>query len=249
MDIIVFSDRKSWVHALDPRARIIAAFLLTLPLSQAQSIPVLLAGCFLGVVGLIVARVPLAAILQRVVPLNALMFFLLLVMTFNTPGPMLFRVGPAVATLAGLHHGMILLLKGNAIVTLLTCLTGTIEFVALGRALGQLYVPEKLVTLLLFTVRYINLMLAEFQQLSQAALLRGFRPGANLHTMRTTGYLIGMVLVRSYERGARMLAAMKLRGYDGHHTWIDSTPFLRRDLQFVVCSALLAVAIIGAEFR
>lgn len=248
MDIILYSDGSSPVHRLDPRAKILAAALLTVVLSQCEDMWVLLAALGIAVAGLFVARVPFAAVLQRLVPLNALLILLAALLMFTTPGDRLFQIAQADASYQGLSRGVTILLKANAIVTFLAILAGTIEFVALGKALGQLGVPHKLVNLLLFTVRYINLMLVEFERLSQAAVLRGFRPGLNRHTLQTTGYLIGMVLVRSYERGGRMLDAMKLRGYDGALTWAQSATWQRRDSAFLAGAGLLAASLVGGEW-
>jgi cobalt/nickel transport system permease protein len=248
MDIIVYSDIKSPIHAIDPRVRILSAVLLTLPLTQAQDSRVLLAGILLGIAALALGRVPIAAILQRLVPLNALLLLLVAMLVFSVPGEAAFQIGEAVASRLGLAHGGAILLKSNAIVMLLASLVGTIEFVALGRALGQLRVPAKLVNILLFTVRYINLMLAEYERLSQAALLRGFRPGPNRHTMRTTGYLIGMMLVRSYDRGNRMLQAMKLRGYKGALSMPGGTRVKWYDHAFLAGVLGVMSALIGLEY-
>ncbi|MCF6283795.1 MAG: cobalt ECF transporter T component CbiQ [Candidatus Hydrogenedentes bacterium] len=248
MDIIVFSDGETVLHRLDPRVRLLAAAALTLVLSQSHDARVLVAGMLLGVVGLVVSRVPLVAVLQRLVPLNAFFILLAGVLMFTTPGESVFRIGTVAATREGLLHGGTILLRGNAIVSLLACLVGTIEFIALGRALGQLRVPAKLVHVLLFTVRYINLMLAEYERLSQAAVLRGFRPGANLHTLRTTGYQVAMVLVLSYERGARMLQAMKLRGYDGTLPRTEVRAFRKQDYLFLMGVCATVVTLLGVEF-
>ena len=248
MDIILYSDGDTPIHRLDPRARVLAAALLTLFLSQAHDFRVLGAGCVVAILSIAIARVPIAAILQRLVPLNALLGLLAVMLLFTTPGERLFQVGPAVASVAGLQHGATILLKGNTIVALLAALIGTIEFVALGKALGQLRVPAKLVNVLLFTVRYINLMLAEYERMSQAALLRGFRPGPNRHTVTTTGYLIGMILVRSYDRGARMLQAMKLRGYDGTLAWSAPSQWRTRDGVFLVVTVALVAVLARVEW-
>jgi len=247
MDIILFSDGASWVHRLDARVRLIAAVAFSLLLSQSQDLRVLLMGAMLGAGGLVMARVPVAAVLQRLVPLNTIVIFLVGMLMFTTDGEALFRVGGMVGTREGVGHGLEIFLKANAIVSLLACLVGTIEFVALGRALGQLRVPLKLVHILLFTIRYINLMLSEYERLSRAAMLRGFRPGPNPHTLRTTGYLVGMVLVRSYARGARMLEAMKLRGYDGTLRWGGGTRLQRRDHVFLTGVLVATGALLGLE--
>lgn len=44
---------------------------------------------------------------------------------------------------------------------------------------------------------------------------RGFQPGFDRHTLRTFGYLVGMLLVRASERAERVLKAMRCRGFTG----------------------------------
>ena len=82
----------------------------------------------------------------------------------------------------------------------------------LGHALGHLHVPRKLAHLLLFTVRYLDVLDREYRRLRAAMKVRSFRPRMSLHTYRAYGYLVGMLLVRSFDRSERMLAAMKCRG-------------------------------------
>ena len=45
--------------------------------------------------------------------------------------------------------------------------------------------------------------------------VRAFHPRTDLHTYRSYAYLVGMLLLRSYERSRRIYQAMLLRGFRG----------------------------------
>ena len=48
----------------------------------------------------------------------------------------------------------------------------------------------------------------------------------NGHSYRTFGYLVGMLLVRSFDRSERVLAAMKCRGFRGQYWLLDHFSFV-----------------------
>jgi cobalt/nickel transport system permease protein len=249
MDIIIYSDKRSWVHQLDPRARILAAALSSVAISLCHDPLALGFALASGVVAVSVTRVPVAAVLQRLVPLNGLLLLLSLSLLFFTPGETIFTVGVLNATAEGFRQAMITGLKANAIVLLLAALLGSIELVDLGHAMSRLKVPPVLTHIFLFTIRYMGLMLAEFERLSRAAQLRGFRPGANRHTLRTTGFMVGMLLVRSYARGERILNAMRLRGYNGALAFDGDLAYARRDGLFAVLTLAVLGALLGLELK
>lgn len=75
--------------------------------------------------------------------------------------------------------------------------------------------PDGLVHLILFTVRYVDVLDQEQHRLRTAMKARGFRPTTSWHTYRSVGYLVGMMLVRALERSERIQKAMKCRGFSG----------------------------------
>ena len=75
--------------------------------------------------------------------------------------------------------------------------------------------PAGLVQLMMFSIRYIDVLRAEYLRLRVAMKVRGFRPGTNRHSYRSMGYLVGMMLVRAVERSERIMDAMKCRGFTG----------------------------------
>ena len=63
---------------------------------------------------------------------------------------------------------------------------------------------DKLVHLFFFTFRYFQVIHQEYLRLRAAMRIRCFQPGTNGHTYRMLAYLLGMLLVRSYDRGQRL---------------------------------------------
>jgi cobalt/nickel transport system permease protein len=184
--------------------------------------------------------------LRRLVPLNAFLLLVFLVVPLSVPGELWVSVGPLIATRQGLRLASAIVLKGNAIVLALAALLGTLDLATLGHALHHLRMPDKLVHLLLFTVRYVAVLERERGRLGTALKLRGFRPRMDRHTWRTYGYLVGMLLVRSLDRSERIVAAMKCRGFCGRFHLLDHFAWARRDTAFAaLVAAVLALLAIG----
>jgi cobalt/nickel transport system permease protein len=78
----------------------------------------------------------------------------------------------------------------------------------------------------------------EFQRLMEAARLRGFAPKTNLFTYRTTAYLVGNLLVRSYDRSQRVYEAMLCRGFNGTFPVYHHFTLSRRDIFFGVVGGI-----------
>ena len=61
-----------------------------------------------------------------------------------------------------------------------------------------------------------------------------------LHTYRSLGYLIGMLLVRSHERSGRIYNAMLCRGFRGHFPVISHFHFHRADIVYGALGLILS---------
>jgi cobalt/nickel transport system permease protein len=204
----------SMIHRIDPRLRLIAALLFSVGVVLVDRSALL--GLIVAVVVAGLALVRIWSLLLRLVPLNVLMLVLIVTLPFSVPGEAMFLLGPMRYSFEGFHQGLLAAAKGNAIVIMLTALVATIEPIQLGYALERLYVPQKLTRLFLFTVRYFDVIESEYNRLSRAMMMRGFRPRLNLHTLRSYAHLAGMLLVHALDRSERILDAMRCRGFDGH---------------------------------
>ncbi len=232
----------TWLSRREPRLRVVAAFLfalLAVNLTRPLSLLLALALAF----GLALsAGLPLRQLRRRLLALEGFMGVLLLLLPFSVPGETLWQLGPFSASREGLMQALAILLKANAVVLALLALVGTLEPVALGHALARLRLPDKLVHLLLFTVRYLGVLYEEYGRLRQAMRTRGFRARSDRHTWRSLGWLMGMLLVRSLERAERIVAAMKCRGFNGRFYLLDGRPWRAADSGF----ALLLLLALGA---
>lgn len=220
------------VRTLDPRTRILAAGAFALVTVAIDSLLVLLIPLAMAGVALLAARLPMRQTLKRMAAVDGFIVFLLVLLPFSVPGEAAFHLFGWPASWAGLAQAGAIALKANAIVLMMLALVGSMEATTLGHALARLRVPELLVHLLLFTVRYIAVVVDEYRRQRRAMTMRGFRPGTNWHTLRSLGYLIGMLLVRGLERSERILQAMKCRGFTGRLPLLSDMRFRRRDALF-----------------
>ena len=243
-----FTHNSSIIHRLDPRPRVVVALVFTVLLAVAQRWGVVGAGLCLSAGACILARLPLPPLLKRLAGINLFLLILALVLPFSGPPPDVFSIGPLSYSQAGSLEVLRIVVKCNAILLGLTSLLSTMEVVELGHALNHLHVPRKLAHLFLFMIRYIDLIHHEYTRLRKAMRVRCFRPGMDQHTYRTVGHLIGMLLVRSFDRSERIIAAMKCRGYRGEFHVLKHFSFHRRDAVFSGIAGLIITLMTTAEW-
>ena len=238
----------SLFHRLDPRVRVVAAVAFSIVLAVSREMPAPACGLVLASVAACVARLPWRITLKRFVLLNVFMALLFVTIPFSVPGSPVFALGPLGFSREGMLRAGVIAVKSNAIVLTLMVFLGTMETEQFGHALSHLHVPDKLTHLLLFTVRYVALLGREYRRLVRAMRVRAFRPKPSLHTYRILGYVVGMLLVNSFDRSERTMAAMKCRGYHGHFYLFDHFTIGRRDGVFAGGALCVLVALIGVQW-
>ncbi len=185
--------------------------------------------------------------LKKVLVMDGFILMVLVILPFSQPGTPLFHVGGWVASEEGLYKALAIAIKANAAVMVLLSHVGTLEATTLGHALHRLKCPSKFIHLLLFTVRYLSVLHEEYLRMRTAMRVRGFRPGTNLHTYRSFGYLLGMMLVRSLERSERIYEAMKCRGFRGAFFLLNEEKLKGNNLFYALGVVLTVGMIIALE--
>ncbi len=241
-------DSAGYLCRIDPRARVIAAMVFALLVAAAGAWPVLLASLAVAVGGVALSGLAPTVVLRRLMPLELVMLLLLLLLPLGGEGAAWLRLGPLAFSRDGLVLALRVALKGNAIVLGLMGLLASMDAMTLGHALSHLRVPDKLAHLLLFTVRYLDVLDRESRRLRAAMKVRGFRPRMNLHTYRAYGYLVGMLLIRSFDRSERIVAAMKCRAFRGRFYVLNHFSFSRRDLPFCLAATALFILLTWANW-
>lgn len=240
-----FSHGDSLLHKADPRAKLVAAAALALGIAVGRSLPAAGLALGLGVLLVLLARLPLAALGKRLLAANLFVLFLWLVVPFSAPGEPLLSLGPLQASRQGILLALLVTLKCNAILLTLLALVASSPLPALGYAMQRLGLPVSLCWLLLFSYRYIFVIGQEYLRLSRAAHLRCFVPRNNLHTYRTVANLFGMTLVKSWNRAQRVRQAMLLRGFEGEFHLLTMPRLGRADLLLAAILSAAAVALLG----
>ncbi|KAA6185886.1 cobalt ECF transporter T component CbiQ [Thiohalocapsa marina] len=214
---------------MDPRSRVLLTLAWALTVVSLQGIGPLVLAVVIGLVlGLAPEFMPGFALsrapdnrrspwqtVRRLLPLQLFMLVLLLTLPFSVDGPTLLRLGGLSASTDGLMLALHILLKANAVLLVSVALLGHLEPARLGHALARLGLPYRLAHLLLFTVRQIQLVGEEYRRLRQAMRARAFTARTDRHTWNSLGWLMGMLLVRSFGRARRLHDAMRCRGFDG----------------------------------
>jgi len=220
--------------ALDPRARILGACAFAVVAVGCHWWPVLVAALLMALGLMRLSRAPAWPTLRRMAAMDGFVLLMLALLPFSVPGDTLFTLWGLPASRQGFALAAEILLTANAVVLALLSLVGTMEPVTLGHALSRLRVPDTLVHLLMFTIRYIEVLRAEYLRLRQAMRARGFRPATTWHCYRSFGYLVGMMLVRAVERSERILGAMRCRGFSGRIPLLDDLSYTRQDALFAL---------------
>jgi cobalt/nickel transport system permease protein len=241
--------RPSLLAALDPRWKLAGFLALILATAITRS---LLA---LGLVWLVVAvlallgRTSVTWLLGRLLPV-ALVLTLLAgpLPLLLTREPPFWEWGWFRVSEPGLVLAATVILRGLGICALVLVLIASTPLHVLFQAAHSLRVPGLLIQLALLTLRYVALLASEFRRLRRAAQVRGFVPGANWHTYRTLGNLMGTLLVRGHERAHRVYQAMRARGFDGQFRSLHCFTTRLWDVLAWLVLTLTAVGIVMVGF-
>lgn len=225
---------KAFLQKCDPRVKILLALGFAVIVALTYSFRLLAAAALFCVLLLLWSGLSPGFVLKRMGLVNLFLILVVLTLPFTTPGEVLWRFGPLKASKAGFLLSLLVFFKSNLIVLSSIAFLSTSSVFGLAHALHHLRVPEKLVQLLFFTFRYLHVIERESQRLREAASLRGFVPKTNLFTYRTTAYLVGNLLVRSYDRSQRVYEAMLCRGFQGTFPVYHHFALTRRDIIFGV---------------
>jgi len=250
LDIDRYAHLDSAIQRWDPRVKIVSMGLFVFGVATLKSLPVALAALVAGIGFVRITGIPVAFIwgALRWVLLFLIPFFG--IMPFTYPGPPVFDVLGLGFSMEGLRLGLLIMVKAVAIVLTAYAIFGSARFDVSMIALQRLKVPSIIVQMLLFTYRYIFVLIEEMRRMSTAMRVRGFVMGTNLYTLKVVGNFVGSLLVRSFERTDRVHKAMLSKGYDGtFHTLVrfraKDTDFAKAALVVGTVATLLAVDLVG----
>lgn len=113
-------------------------------------------------------------------------------------------------------------------------------------SLRSLYVPDILVNLVSFTIRYADILNGELSRMMIARKARGYAGGKNfwhMNTMKVIGQTVAVLFLRSFERSERIYSAMLSRGYGGGIRFLKCSNKKPGIKDFLVGAAVIAMAL------
>ena len=160
----------------------------------------------------VLARVPASYLLPRMLVEVPFVVFALLV-PFVATGPRTEVLGLSLSE-PGLVSAFALLAKGTLGVLAGLLLAATTEPTALLRGLERLRMPQQLIQIMGFMLRYLEVVTDEMRRMRIASASRGFT-ARNPRHWPVVAKSVGALFIRSFERGERVHQAMVSRGYTG----------------------------------
>jgi len=185
------------------------------------------------------ARVPPPFIGKRMVVEVPFVVFALL-MPFVAAGPRIDVLGLSLSE-HGLVAGAALLCKGTLGVVASLLLAATTESRDVLAGLQRLRLPQQLVQIMAFMIRYLDVTTAEMQRMRVAREARCFE-AAGPRAWSALARSGGALFIRAYERGERVHLAMLSRGYAGRLPALSDAPALPREWTIAALLPALALA-------
>ncbi|MDR1422547.1 MAG: energy-coupling factor transporter transmembrane protein EcfT [Coriobacteriales bacterium] len=232
-------------NSLSPQGKLLAALIAVLGIVLAAPHTPFTAGAVFALVILlaIIVQVPVFKLLLRslvVVPVAgmiSLFYPLRFVASWHA-------VGIAEAYVNHWQGMVALILTPWLCVLVMMLLVMSTEQADLIYALGRLRLPRALLLLLSFMYRYVDVMRAQLQAAHRSLLSRAPALGPYRRVL-LYGNLAGSMLIRAYDRGERIHAAMLSRGYTGVLPRLHEQRIHVADIALIAVSMLFSIALIG----
>ncbi len=210
----LYRERRTPAHDIPAHVKLVAlvGFVLIVVVTPGTWYPAFVGYLAILCVVAATARASVGFIVSRLaIEIPFVIFALLL--PFVAQGPRVEVLGIAVSE-SGLLAGAALFMKATLSVMSSILFASTTSPREMVRGLERLRLPEILVQILTFMLRYLEVVGGELRRMRIARESRAFT-ARHLGQLRILGHAAGSLFIRSYERGERVHLAMLSRGYAG----------------------------------
>lgn len=113
----------------------------------------------------------------------------------------------------GLRFFAMIMLRGICAVLIITTFTSSMTMQEFVDGLRDIRLPETMVSLVMLILRYAPLIFEEAATVRTAQTLRGLGIATKRSRFEAAAAMLGMIFIRSYDRGLALYEAMSLRGF------------------------------------
>lgn len=206
--------RHSPVHRLPAHVKLVVAplFVFVVVSTPHRQVWAFAGYALLLVTVALVARLPLSTLARRMAVEIPFVAFAVL-MPFVSRGERIDALGISLSV-SGLWGAWNVLAKASLGVLTSLILAATTDLRDLVAGLDRLRMPTLIVQIVMFMVRYADVVTDELRRMSIARASRGF-VARDVRQLPVLARSLSALFIRSYERGERVHLAMLSRGYDG----------------------------------
>jgi len=263
VNIGIYLPTGSWIHGLDPRAKIVSFLFLVAAATLAGSIPANLALLGLTLALIAVARLPFGYALAGIRPAIPFLVAIALLDLVFAPsvasGPgcvLLWQWWAFSVTSCVLRLIVLIFVRFGTLILLTSLLTSTTSIGDMGRGMESLLSPlnrigvpgYELALIFSLTFRFVPSFALEAERLVKAQIARGadFGEGGRWRFVRRARALLPLTVpffLMALQRAETMALAMEARGFVGGRgrTHYRSLRFRRRDALAIALSLIVAV--------
>lgn len=255
-----FFPGESFIHKMDPRAKIIAATIFIASIFVAESY---------WAYGLIIAftffciyltKLPVRLLWKAVKPLWIIIVFTMLIHVFTTPGTVIWKFHFLEITEEGLIRGTFLTTRLVFLILFSSLLTYTTSPIVLTDGIEQLLNPFKrigvpaheLAMMMTIALRFIPTLLEETDRIMKAQAARGadFMTGSLMKRAKNMIPILVPLFISAFRRADDLATAMEARCYRGgeNRTRLHKLLLTWRDYVGIAVVVVVALALIGLRF-
>lgn len=215
----------SFLHKLDPRAKIMATMIFIIAIFFAESLPAYGVVTAFVVLNFVVSRLPLKLIVKSLKPLWIIIVFTMGIHIFTTPGIVLWQYGFISITQEGVYQGSLMTARLVYLIVFSSLLTYTTSPIVLTDGIEHLLNPfrrigvpaHELAMMMTIALRFIPTLLEETDRIMKAQTARGanFTSGSILQRGKNMIPLLVPLFVSAFRRADELATAMEARCYRG----------------------------------
>lgn len=224
-----FIPGHSWVHRMDPRAKLVLCFLYVAVIFFANDFWTYLVMTVLLLASVAASAIPLRVYIRGLMPLFWLMIFTVLIQVFfGAGGHVYWQWGWLSVTQNGLNSAGVILMRFVLIILISTILTFTTQPLEIADGIESLLSPLRkvhfpvatLALMLSLALRFVPTLMDEAEKIMNAQRSRGvdFGEGGLRQRIQTIVPILIPLFVNAFNRAIEISTAMEARGYqDGEN--------------------------------
>ena len=142
----------------------------------------------------------------------------------------------------GLRFFAQIMLRGICAVLIITTFTSSMTMQEFVDGLRDIRLPETMVSMIMLILRYAPLIFEEATTVRAAQTLRGLNLGTKKSRFAAAAAMLGMIFIRSYDRGLALYEAMSLRGFKSKIQF-KKTGLKKKEYVLLTACIVLCIAI------